>query len=78
MIGTWIPPTERSKAVATVTGFAYMGTVIALPTSSALVVSSWGWRSVFWLFGILGLMWSVVWQVQAILLIPFPEQLNAD
>ncbi|KAK3820178.1 MAG: major facilitator superfamily domain-containing protein [Benniella sp.] len=63
MIGTWIPPAERSKAVATVTGFAYMGTVVALPTSSALVVSSWGWRSVFWLFGILGLIWSAVWQI---------------
>ncbi|KAF9956204.1 hypothetical protein BGZ65_002905, partial [Modicella reniformis] len=63
MIGTWIPPDERSKAVATVTAFGYMGSVLALPTSSALVVSPWGWRSIFWLFGSLGLSWSVVWQV---------------
>ncbi|KAF9896727.1 hypothetical protein BX616_006866, partial [Lobosporangium transversale] len=63
MIGTWIPPNERSKAVATVTAFAYLGSVIALPTSSALVVSSWGWRSIFWLFGILGSVWNVAWQI---------------
>lgn len=63
MIGTWIPPNERSKAVATITAFAYSGSVIALPISSALVVSSWGWRSVFWVFGTLGLTWSVIWQV---------------
>ncbi|KAF9936898.1 hypothetical protein BGZ67_001915 [Mortierella alpina] len=62
MIGTWIPPCERSKAVATVTAFAYLGAVIALPTSSALVVSPWGWRGVFWLFGTLGLLWSIAWQ----------------
>ncbi|KAF9099525.1 hypothetical protein BGX29_007111 [Mortierella sp. GBA35] len=63
MIGTWIPPCERSKAVASVTAFAYLGSVIALPTSSALVVSSWGWRSIFWLFGTLGLLWSIIWQI---------------
>ncbi|KAI8595666.1 major facilitator superfamily domain-containing protein [Dissophora ornata] len=63
MIGTWIPPSERSKAVATVTAFSYLGSVIALPTSSALVVSSWGWRGIFWLFGFLGLSWSLAWQI---------------
>ncbi|KAK3826182.1 MAG: major facilitator superfamily domain-containing protein [Linnemannia gamsii] len=63
MIGTWIPPCERSKAVALVTAFSYFGSVIALPTSSALVVSSWGWRSIFWLFGTLGVLWSIAWQI---------------
>ncbi|KAI8346959.1 major facilitator superfamily domain-containing protein [Mortierella sp. GBAus27b] len=62
MIGVWIPPGERSKAVATVTGFGYMGTIISLPISSALVVSPWGWRGIFWLFGTLGLVWSATWQ----------------
>ncbi|KAF9094218.1 hypothetical protein BGX27_001506 [Mortierella sp. AM989] len=63
MIGTWAPPSERSKAVATVTVFGYSGSVIALPISSSLVVSSWGWRSIFWLFGMLGLLWSIAWQI---------------
>ncbi|KAG0221269.1 hypothetical protein BGX31_010052 [Mortierella sp. GBA43] len=63
MIGVWIPPGERSKAVATVTGFGYMGTIISLPISSALVVSPWGWRGIFWLFGTLGLVWSATWQL---------------
>ncbi|KAG0040872.1 hypothetical protein BGZ82_007894 [Podila clonocystis] len=63
LIGVWTPPGERSKAVAMLTTFSYMGAVIALPVSSSLVVSSWGWRSIFWLFGSLGLLWSVAWQV---------------
>ncbi|KAF9027684.1 hypothetical protein BGZ52_002409 [Haplosporangium bisporale] len=40
-----------------------LGEVIALPVSSSLVVSSWGWRSIFWLFGSLGLFWSIIWHV---------------
>ncbi|KAF9431963.1 hypothetical protein BGZ76_011470 [Entomortierella beljakovae] len=63
MIGRWAPPSERSKAVATVTAFSYSGSVIALPISSSLVVSSWGWRSIFWLFGALGFLWSIVWHI---------------
>ncbi|GJJ76446.1 hypothetical protein EMPS_08805 [Entomortierella parvispora] len=63
LIGAWIPPCERSKAVAMITAFSYLGAVIALPTSSALVVSSWGWRSIFWLFGAMGLSWSAIWQI---------------
>lgn len=45
------------------TTFSYLGAVIALPVSSSLVVSSWGWRSIFWLFGSLGLVWSITWHV---------------
>ncbi|KAG0207231.1 hypothetical protein BGX28_001501 [Mortierella sp. GBA30] len=63
LIGTWVPPCERSKAVATVTAFSYLGAVVALPTSSALVVSPWGWRSIFWVFGALGFLWNIAWQI---------------
>ncbi|KAF9168756.1 hypothetical protein DFQ26_000023 [Actinomortierella ambigua] len=63
MLGKWIPSRERSKAIAFVTASAYMGAVVALPTSSALVVSSWRWPSVFYLFGTIGIVWSVIWQI---------------
>ncbi|KAF9307039.1 hypothetical protein BGZ74_000628 [Mortierella antarctica] len=63
LISVWTPPGERSKAVAMLTTFSYLGAVIALPVSSSLVVSSWGWRSIFWLFGSLGLLWSIAWHV---------------
>ncbi|KAF9578672.1 hypothetical protein BGW38_005421, partial [Lunasporangiospora selenospora] len=62
MIGKWSPPNERSTAVATITAFGYMGPVLALPISSALVGSAWGWRSVFWFFGVLGVVWITCWQ----------------
>ncbi|KAF9967966.1 hypothetical protein BGZ73_000300 [Actinomortierella ambigua] len=63
MLGKWIPSCERSKAVAFVTACSYMGAVIALPTSSALVASSWRWPSVFYLFGAIGVVWSIAWQI---------------
>ncbi|KAG0235653.1 hypothetical protein BGW42_004892 [Actinomortierella wolfii] len=63
MLGRWIPSCERSKYVALVTACSYMGAVIALPTSSALVASSWRWPSVFYLFGVIGVVWSIVWQI---------------
>ncbi|KAF9311153.1 hypothetical protein BG003_007710 [Podila horticola] len=37
LIGVWTPPGERSKAVALLTTFSYLGAVIALPVSSSLV-----------------------------------------
>ena len=37
------------------------GTVLALSLSGFLAGSSWGWPSIFYVFGILGLVWSVLW-----------------
>lgn len=40
----------------------YAGTVIAMP-SSGLLASAYGWESVFYVFGIIGCIWFVLWMV---------------
>lgn len=45
--------------VAAFTG-NYVGIVIGLPISGILA-ASWGWESVFYVFGIVGCVWTVFW-----------------
>ncbi|CAG0900572.1 unnamed protein product, partial [Cyprideis torosa] len=40
---------------------APVGTVISLAVSGVLASSSWGWPSVFYVFGLLGVLWFVGW-----------------
>ncbi|XP_075232404.1 vesicular glutamate transporter 1-like isoform X2 [Lycorma delicatula] len=56
----WAPPAERSRLVTIVFSGSYFGTVAALPLSGALAENQ-GWSAVFYIFGILALMWGIVW-----------------
>lgn len=40
----------------------YAGTVIAMP-SSGLLASAYGWESVFYVFGTIGLIWFFIWML---------------
>jgi len=60
MIGRWVPPLQRSRAVALLTSSLYLGTVIALPVTGWLV-RDFGWPTPFYLFGAVGIAWTVVW-----------------
>lgn len=60
----WIPVTERSRAMTiTLTGIP-LGTVVALSATGWLVVH-YSWQSVFFVFGGLGLAFSLLWFWQA-------------
>jgi ACS family sodium-dependent inorganic phosphate cotransporter len=60
LLGRWIPKQEKSRAAAVnLTGIP-LGTVFALSTTGILV-AAYGWQSVFYVFGGLGLMFSVFW-----------------
>lgn len=61
LIATFIPPNEQSRAVAFVTACSYGGAIIAVLISQELVKSTWGWPSIFVVFGGLGLVWCAVW-----------------
>jgi len=50
LIGCWVPPLQRSRAVALLTSSLYLGTVIALPVTGWLV-RDFGWPAPFYLFG---------------------------
>lgn len=60
LFARWLPPTERTRAVAfNLTGIA-MGTIFALSTTGWLVATQ-GWQSVFYAFGGAGLVFAVAW-----------------
>lgn len=60
MLAKWSPPNERSKMGSRVYSGAQFGTVISLPISGILA-NKLGWESVFYVFGVLGIIWFVFW-----------------
>lgn len=62
MHSKWSPCAERSRLVTIAFSGSYVGTVIALP-GSGLLADTYGWPSIFYVFGIVALLWSVLWFV---------------
>ena len=56
----WAPPLERSRLAAVAFSGSYVGTVFALPLSG-LLAQHMGWEWIFYVFGVLGLIWCVSW-----------------
>ncbi|XP_053689625.1 putative inorganic phosphate cotransporter isoform X2 [Sabethes cyaneus] len=61
MLAKWIPPNERSRVGSIVYSGAQFGTVISMPLSGLLSDHGFdgGWPSIFYVFGIIGTVWSV-------------------
>jgi ACS family sodium-dependent inorganic phosphate cotransporter len=60
LIGQWVPPLQRSRAVALLASALYLGTLFASPATGWLV-RDYGWPTPFYVFGLVGLAWAVVW-----------------
>jgi len=60
MLAVWVPPQERSRLAGLIYGGAQAGTVLSLPISGYLC-DVWGWESVFYVFGSLGVVWYFFW-----------------
>ena len=56
----WIPRQERSRAVAFTLGGIPLGTVLGLSLSGVLV-GAFGWPSVFYVFGAVGIVLALFW-----------------
>ena len=56
----WIPVTERTRAMARLLSGIPMGTVVGL-MATGWIISRWHWSMAFYSFGVLGLVWAVVW-----------------
>ncbi|CAI4223476.1 unnamed protein product [Auanema sp. JU1783] len=61
IVGKWFPPGERSSMAAIFTSGNQMAMVTSTLISSWLCGSSWGWPSIFYLFGFLGFIWAIIW-----------------
>ncbi|KAF5270662.1 hypothetical protein FQA39_LY01400 [Lamprigera yunnana] len=55
----WIPPLERSKFMSNMLASA-LGAAITMPVCGFLIENI-GWESVFYITGVIGLLWSVAW-----------------
>ncbi|CAJ0895772.1 12877_t:CDS:10 [Entrophospora sp. SA101] len=61
MIASWIPKQENSRAATIITVSAYSASFFALPLSTWLGSGPFGWPSIFWVFGFMGIIWSILW-----------------
>lgn len=58
----WAPPLERSRMASIAYAGNYAGTVIAMP-ASGLLAAAYGWESVFYVFGAIGVAWLILWML---------------
>jgi ACS family sodium-dependent inorganic phosphate cotransporter len=63
MVGRWVPPAARTRAVATISTGLSLGTLVALPLTGWLV-KEYGWPLPFYAFGAVGLVWALFWFTQ--------------
>ncbi|KAJ1522212.1 hypothetical protein ONE63_002520 [Megalurothrips usitatus] len=59
MTAQWIPPNERSKFVTAYLGSS-VGAALTFPLCGQLI-HMWGWESVFYTCGAVGLVWYALW-----------------
>jgi MFS transporter, ACS family, hexuronate transporter len=59
-VGEWFPPRERGLAIGIYTAGAMIGATIAPPMIAGLS-GTLGWRAVFFVTGIVGLVWLFPW-----------------
>jgi len=64
MLSRWVPGQERSRSLALVYSGMYTGSITGLAFSPALI-ESFGWPSVFYIFGSLGTVWFAFWMLKA-------------
>lgn len=59
MAAKWIPPMDRSKFIANMMASS-LGAALTMPVCGYLI-STLGWASVFYVTGVVGLVWSILW-----------------
>ena len=64
LFARWVPTQERSRALALLVSGIPLGTLIGL-MSTGWIIKQWNWQSVFYIFGALGIVWSVAWFMRA-------------
>ncbi|XP_074040781.1 putative inorganic phosphate cotransporter [Leptinotarsa decemlineata] len=61
LLGTWAPPGERSVLGTFAYSGCICGNILSLSVTGFICSSGWGWPAVFYIFGIIGLMWTLAW-----------------
>lgn len=63
MIAHWTPVAARSRVISIIQAGADLGAVVALLASGSLAESDFlgGWPSIFYVFGMVGIVWFAAW-----------------
>lgn len=64
IISKWVPEKERARSLSLTYSGMYLGSVIGLWLCPQFIVS-FEWQSVFYIFGALGFVWWLAWQIWA-------------
>ena len=59
ILSYWVPVTERSRLGTFVYAGGPLGTVVSMIVSGIISASWYGWPLIFYIYGGLGLLWSV-------------------
>ena len=59
-INNWFPAREKGFATGTFIASSKFGPLI-VPPLCALIIQLWGWREIFWIFSIPGIILAVIW-----------------
>ncbi|MRI00087.1 MFS transporter [Kriegella sp. EG-1] len=62
IVTRWFPENERATAIATYTSGQFLGMALLLPILT-LIQDALGWRGLFIVSGLIGLLWAAVWFV---------------
>jgi MFS transporter, ACS family, solute carrier family 17 (sodium-dependent inorganic phosphate cotransporter), other len=60
LFSQWVPAGERARAVSFLMSGVPIGTLFALSVTGWMVVR-YGWPSAFYVFGVVGMLWAIVW-----------------
>jgi len=60
VVSTWFPQRERGRATSTYASGQYVGSALLSPLLFWMAVHH-GWRSVFWVTGVAGIVSAIVW-----------------
>ncbi|XP_027204217.2 sialin-like [Dermatophagoides pteronyssinus] len=71
MIAQWMPKMERSRGTTLIYTGSQFGTVFTLPIAAQLNESNLGWTASFYLLGIIGIVWFILY---ALLVFESPEK----
>jgi len=60
VLSTWFPQDERARANSVYAVGQYTGLAFFAPLLF-WIISAWGWRALFYIFGSVGILYSIVW-----------------
>lgn len=61
LLANWVPLAERGRLATICYSGGSIGMVFMLSISGAIISSPFGWEGIFYISGILGLVWTVLW-----------------